>query len=75
MIGVECTFAKDGRCQIKRIQIGEQWQLVEQGRQWLDPQGRHVLVRLMGQPVQELVLRPDMLRWELRNGRSETYLA
>lgn len=74
MIGVECTFVPDGRCYIKRIQIDEQWQPVEQGRQWLDQQGRHVLVRILERPVQEIVLRPDTLTWELVNGRSESQI-
>ncbi len=71
MIGVECTFAKNGRCHIKRVQIDEQWHTVEQGRQWLDQQGRHVLVLIPGRPVQEIVLKPDTLTWELVNGRSD----
>jgi hypothetical protein len=72
MIGVECKFTQDGRCHIKRIQINENWLPVEQGRQqWVDRQGRHVLVRLLGQPVQEIVLKPDTLTWVLVNGRSD----
>jgi hypothetical protein len=71
MIGVECTFDKNSRCQVKRIQIDEQWQPVEQGRQWVDRQGRHVLVRVPGQPVQEIILKPDTLTWVLKNGRSD----
>ena len=70
MIGVECEFAKDGRCHIKRIQINENWVPVEQGRQWVDRQGRHVLVRILGQPVQEIVLKPDTLTWQVVNGRT-----
>jgi hypothetical protein len=70
MIGVECTFAKDGRCRIKRIQIDKNWVSVEQGRQWVDRQGRHVLVRVSGQPVQEILLKPDTLTWLVVNGRS-----
>ncbi|MBE2220442.1 MAG: hypothetical protein IAF02_02825 [Anaerolineae bacterium] len=71
MIGVECTFAQNGRCHIKRIQIKDDWVPVEQGRQWVDRQGRHVLVRVPGQPVQEILLKPDTLTWELVNGRSD----
>ena len=71
MIGVECTFSKDGRCRVRRIQIDDNWVSVEQGRQWVDRQGRHVLVRIPGQPVQEILLKPDTLTWELVNGRSD----
>jgi hypothetical protein len=74
MIGVECVFAGNGRCQIKRIEIEGRWQVVEQGRQWVDRQGRHVLVRLPGRPVQELVLRPDTLTWEFGNGRADVQM-
>lgn len=74
MIGVDCIFEKNGRCHINRVQINDNWVSVEQGRQWVDRQGRHVLVRLPGQPVQEILLRPDRMRWEMVNGRFETYL-
>ena len=71
MIGVEATFAKDGRCRVKRIQIKDNWVSVEQGRQWVDRQGRHVLVRLPGLPVQEILLSPETMTWKLVNGRSD----
>lgn len=71
MIGVECEFAKDGRCRIKRIQIDKNWVAVGQGRQWVDRQGRHVLVQAPGQPVQEILLKPDTLTWVWVNGRSD----
>ncbi|MCZ7673497.1 MAG: hypothetical protein M5U34_43450 [Chloroflexi bacterium] len=74
MIGVECLFSNDGRCQVRRIEIEGQWFPVEQGRQWLDQQGRHVLVRIPGRPVQEIVLRPDTLTWMVINGRSDVQL-
>jgi hypothetical protein len=69
-IGVECVFGADGRVQIRRITISGQWLTVEQGRQWQDQTGRHVLVMPPGQPVMEVVLRADTLTWEWKNGRS-----
>jgi hypothetical protein len=39
---------------------------VEQGRQWVDHEGRHVLIMFPGQPVQELLLRKDTMTWGLR---------
>ncbi len=75
MIGVECTFEKNGRCRVRRIQIKDNWVVVEQGRQWVDRQGRHVLVRVPGQPVQEILLKPETMTWELVNGRSPIQLA
>lgn len=71
MIGVECTFGKDGRCRVRRIQIDDNWISMEQGRQWVDRQGRHVLVRMPGQPVQEILLSPETMTWKLVNGRSD----
>jgi len=71
MIGVEATFAKDGRCRIRRIQIDDNWVSVEQGRQWVDRQGRHVLVRRLGQSVQEILLSSETMTWQLVNGRSD----
>ncbi|HEX6383635.1 MAG TPA: hypothetical protein VF177_03095, partial [Anaerolineae bacterium] len=58
-VGVECTFAANGTVRVKRLQLGEQWQPVEQGRQWLDQHGRHVLVMLPNNQVRQIVLRPD----------------
>ena len=34
----------------------------------------HVLVRVPGRPVQEILLRSETMRWEVRNGRFDTYL-
>ena len=74
-VGVECTFAQDGRIQIRRIELDGRWLAVEQGRQWQDQTGRHVLIMVPNEPVRELVLRPETLTWELRNGRAPTFLA
>lgn len=65
-IGVTCQFLENGRVQIQRVQINDQWVQVGQGRQWTDENGRHVLVMLPNQTVREIVLRADALRWELR---------
>lgn len=67
-VEVDCTFDEDGRVRVRRIRIGRPWQPVEQGRQWVDADGRHVLVMLSGS-VRELVLRADTLVWELRELR------
>ena len=58
MIGVECRFLNDGRVEVQRIQIDGRWLTVEQGRQWLDRGGRHVLIMAPGMAAQELNLRP-----------------
>lgn len=65
-ISVDCIIAIDGRVSVRRIEIDGQWQAVEQGRQWTDDEGRHVLVMLPGQQVQEIVFRPERMNWILR---------
>lgn len=64
-VEVDCRFDEDGRVHVRRVRLGRPWQAVEQGRQWVDDDGRHVLVMLAG-GVRELVLRADTLTWELR---------
>ncbi len=64
-IEVDCTFDEGGRVRVRRVRLGRPWQVVEQGRQWADADGRHVLVMLNG-VVRELLLRADTLTWELR---------
>lgn len=64
-VEVDCSFDEEGRVRVRRIRTGRPWQTVEQGRQWADAAGRHVLVMLPG-GVRELVLRADTLAWELR---------
>jgi hypothetical protein len=65
MIGVDCTFSPDGTVRVRRVEMGGQWQMVEQGRQWLDDYGRHVLVMLPGSQAREIILRPNTLAWEV----------
>ncbi len=64
-VEVDCTFDEDGRVRVRRIRLGRPWQAVEQGRQWSDADGRHVLI-MLPDGARELLLRPDTLTWELR---------
>lgn len=64
-VEVDCVFGADGRVRLRRIRLGRPWQPVEQGRQWVDSDGRHVLIMLDG-AARELTLRADTLAWELR---------
>lgn len=64
-VGVECSFAVDGRVHVRRIEIGGSWQPVEQGRQWQDNAGRHVLILRPGEQVEELLLRAEDQTWWL----------
>ncbi len=66
VIGVECRFEEDGGVVVHRVAHRGQWWPVEQGRQWVDPQGRHVLVILPSQEAAELLLEKETLRWLLR---------
>lgn len=65
-IGVDCVFAEDGTVRVRRIAVGGDWQGVEQGRQWLDEAGRHVLIMLDGREVREIVLRSHQLVWAMK---------
>jgi hypothetical protein len=64
-VGVDCRFAEDGAVQVRKVLLNGRWQSVGQGRQWLDENGRHVLIMLPGDEVREFVLRAETLRWEL----------
>lgn len=69
-IGVDCTFSPDGGVRVKRVEIRGQWHIVEQGRQWLDEQGRHVLVMLPGKGTREILL-PRSLIWHIKPANSQ----
>ena len=64
-LSVNCTFGRNGRIWIKRIKLDDAWLVIEQGRQWQDENGRHVLVMRPGGQVEELLLSAKTLRWEL----------
>ena len=65
-IGVDCVFEEDGTVRVRRIAVGGNWKGVEQGRQWLDDEGRHVLIMLDGREVREIVLRSEELTWSMK---------
>ena len=65
IIPVECTFTAAGVVQVRRVFFEGQWQPATQGRQWVDEQGRHVLVMFGDRPAQRLWLRKDTLNWVL----------
>lgn len=64
-VAVECAFSEEGQIRVRRIRLGDRWLPVDQGRQWQDDDGRHVLVMLPG-GVRELLLHSRRLRWTLR---------
>ena len=64
-ISVDCTFDPDGRVQLRRIRpAGDRWQPADQGRQWQDEHGRHILIMLHGR-THQLTLSADTLQWQL----------
>jgi hypothetical protein len=64
-IGVDCRFEANGRVRVRRIRMDETWHTVAQGRQWQDASGRHVLVMLAGERIEELLLSAEDLTWRL----------
>ena len=74
-IGVDCRFMNNGRVQVQRLQVDNRWITIEQGRQWVDQQGRHVLIMMPDRQVQEILLRPDTMTWFLRPRVSTGQLA
>lgn len=64
-ISVDCTFESDGTVRVQRVEIEGAWWSVGQGRQWMDENGRHVLIMLPNNQVREIILRADLLTWEM----------
>lgn len=69
-IAVDGVFHEDGRVTVRRIKIGDSWVHVQQGRQWADENGRHVLVMIPGRDVEELLFSSRALHWQLEPKRS-----
>ena len=65
-VAVDCQFGADNMVRVHRIRVNGRWQAVEQGRQWVDHKGRHVLVMVPGEKAQELLLRRQTLSWVVR---------
>lgn len=65
-IHIDCTFTPDGRIYIRRLKLTDdgRWQPAEQGRQWADETGRHILIMLHGR-AHQLTLSAQTLQWQL----------
>jgi hypothetical protein len=76
IVGVDCVFNQDGTVTVRRIKVEGDWLPVEQGRQWVNGEGRHVLIKFSEGPVREICLRSDTLTWELRpaQGQRKTWV-
>ena len=55
--------------QVRKVRLHGRWQSVGQGRQWVDENGRHLLIMLPGQTVRELLLHAGTLQWLLLEKR------
>ena len=64
-ISVDCTFRTDGSVRVRRVEIEGSWWSVGQGRQWVDGNGRHVLIMLPNNQIREIILRADSMTWEM----------
>lgn len=64
-VNVDCRFDADGIVYVQRVMLEGAWLPVEQGRQWVDEAGRHVLIMLPTRQVRELVLSAQTLSWEI----------
>ena len=64
-ISVDCTFKTDGSVRVRRVEIAGDWMSVGQGRQWVDGNGRHVLIMLPNNQIRQITLRADTMTWEL----------
>ena len=61
---VDARFDTDGTVRPRRfIWKGTRLDVSDVGRQWIDEEGRHVLVMVGGRRTFELVLRRDSLIW------------
>lgn len=63
-LGVDCTFKVAGHIVVRRIKVDGRWHPVEQGRQWQDIHGRHLLIMFHGR-VHTLTLSAATLTWAL----------
>ena len=64
-ISVDCVFKTDGSVRVRRVEIEGSWWSVGQGRQWVDGNGRHVLIMLPNNQIRQITLRTDTMTWEL----------
>lgn len=63
-VQVRTESTADGRVSVRQLYFDGRWMAVEQGRQWLDDEGRHILIRLNGR-VQCLTQMRSDLTWYL----------
>lgn len=63
---VEAHFEADGAVRLRRFTWGQRWlDVSDVGRQWLDVDGRHVLVMVADRRTFELLLEQENLAWRV----------
>jgi len=63
---VEARFESDGAVRPRRFTWGQSWlDVSDVGRQWVDQDGRHVLVMTAGLHAFELLLERESLTWRV----------
>jgi hypothetical protein len=63
---VEARFEADGAVHPRRFTWQDAWlDVSDVGRQWLDPDGRHVLIMVAGRRTFELLLERSGLTWRV----------
>ncbi len=64
-ISVDCRFKRNGSVRVRRVAIEGDWVSVGQGRQWVDGNGRHLLIMLPNNQIRQITLRADTMTWEM----------
>ncbi len=65
-VAVEASFKADGAVRPRRFTRGGAWlDVSDVGRQWVEADGRHVLVMAAGQQTFELLLERESLCWRV----------
>ena len=73
---VDASFEADGAVHPRRFARDQGWlDVSDVGRQWLDNDGRHVLVMVDGRQTFELLLRRASLTWRIVRGPDEVAVA
>ena len=73
---VEVRFDADGAVYPRRFTWQDAWlDVSDVGRQWLEPDGHHVLIMVAGRRTFELLLERSSLTWRVVRAPEETTTA
>lgn len=73
---VDVRFEEDGSVRPRRFKWDQTWMdVLDVGRQWVDTQGRHVLVMVPGQLVFELLMVRETLTWHVARAPDPRHMA